>query len=360
LSLLIVGLKRRRLLFGVPLLTFVVVVVATFLWPRSYTAEFTFVPQVSGNANMSGAAGLAAQFGINVAGLDLTQSPAFYADLLRSDAAGRFLALTPYHLPRGKDSLVANAITIFDVNTGSAERDAADAAELLMERVKVATDVRTGIVHFAVNTRESALSFQIAKRAVDYLDQFNNSTRRSQAGAERRFIEQRLNEGRRELLGAEDRLRQFLVTNRDYINSPTLSLEHDRIGREVTMWQEVYTGLRQQYEQARQSEVRDTPEITLVEPPVLPARPDRRRLLVKGLLAILAGAWLAIVIAATQEFLARRRVENADEVEALESLARDSIRGILWRRQPQNGGNGGNGGNGAGHVRVGSSAQSSS
>jgi uncharacterized protein involved in exopolysaccharide biosynthesis len=62
----------------------------------------------------------------------------------------------------------------------------------------------------------------------------------------------------------------------------------------------MYTTLTQAYEQARIDEVRNTPVITVVEPPESPVRPDSRRLvswlavsLVVGVLAALAAALFA-------------------------------------------------------------------
>jgi len=132
-------------------------------------------------------------------------------------------------------------------------------------------------------------------------------------------------EVRGELTAAEDNVQKFLINNRDFKDSPVLDLEHDRLQREVAVLQDVYTAVRNQYEQARQSEVRNTPEITLVESPIFPARPDRRHLLVKGLLALLAGVWLAIITIASLEFMDRRRRENSAEVQDLEELARASM-----------------------------------
>ena len=43
------------------------------------------------------------------------------------------------------------------------------------------------------------------------------------------------------------------------------------------------------YEQARIDEVRNTPVITVVEPPDLPTRPNPRRTVLKGLLGLIVG-----------------------------------------------------------------------
>src|SRR5262249_39127465 len=81
--------------------------------------------------------------------------------------------------------------------------------------------------------------------------------------------------------------------------------EYDRLLRAVTMQQQVYSSLAQAFEQARIDEVRNTPVLTLVDPPNLPAEPDRRWLLAKALLAALLGAMIGALVALVRDFLGR-------------------------------------------------------
>ena len=61
--------------------------------------------------------------------------------------------------------------------------------------------------------------------------------------------------------------------------------------------QDVLTTLVQAYEQARISEVRDTPVITVLQAPFLPPGPDDRRLLLSAALGIVLGGMAGIVFA---------------------------------------------------------------
>jgi uncharacterized protein involved in exopolysaccharide biosynthesis len=108
------------------------------------------------------------------------------------------------------------------------------------------------------------------------VDSFNLKSRQSQASQERRFTEQRLTQAQADKRQAEDELQAFLQRNRDFRSSPQLSFAYDRLADNVSLRQQLYTTLAQSYEQARIEEVRDTPVITIVEPPMLPARPDPR------------------------------------------------------------------------------------
>jgi uncharacterized protein involved in exopolysaccharide biosynthesis len=94
--------------------------------------------------------------------------------------------------------------------------------------------------------------------------------------------------------------------------------QFDRLSRQVNMRQQLYTSVTQSYEGARIEEVRNTPVITLMEPADLPAQPDPRLALLKGMLAGLVGlglgAFLAAVLHASRGVFStiRRESSNAD------------------------------------------------
>src|SRR5262249_12779384 len=157
------------------------------------------------------------------------------------------------------------------------------------------------------------------------MNTFNMESRQSQAGAERRFVEQRLNELKDSLRAAEDRLQAFLQRNRDYENSPQLSFQQQRLAREVSMQQDMVTGLAQSFEQARIEEVRDTPVITVIDKPEIPVERDRRGLIKKGLLAIVLGGVLGLGVAFVREGMARGRRNGSAELEEFSELRREAL-----------------------------------
>ena len=148
----------------------------------------------------------------------------------------------------------------------------------LGDDVQATTVQKTGVIDVAVTTRNPALSLQVSTRLIELLNQFNLESRQTQAGAERRFTEQRLGEVKGDLRAAEDQLQHFLQRNREYRNAPELNFQQERLQRQVQLQQQLYTTLSQSFEQAKIEEVRDTPVITVVEPPEAPVRPDPRGL----------------------------------------------------------------------------------
>ena len=134
-------------------------------------------------------------------------------------------------------------------------------------RADLAADVatKTGVVHVSVTLRDPILAAGVNRRLLELINEFNLHTRQTQAGAERRFTEQRMAEVRTDMNEAERRLASFLKVNRDYQNAPDLRFQYDRLSREVNIQQQLFVSLAQAFEQAKIDEVRDTPVISVIE-----------------------------------------------------------------------------------------------
>jgi uncharacterized protein involved in exopolysaccharide biosynthesis len=326
-------LRHRRLLLGWTLAGFLLTVGISLILPRSYTARSSFMPQARTQAG--GLSGLAAQFGFTLplSTNDGGQSPAFYADLVKSRSilGGVVDSQFDYQTSAGP---VRGSLVDFYKSKGSTPALRRDAAiRRLADDIDATTVQKTGVVNMEVTVRQPALALQINQRLLDLINQFNLRTRQSQAAQERRFTERRLAEVRQDLRSAEDRLQQFLQRNRDIRNSPDLTFQADRLQREVTMQQQVFTTLAQAYEQAKIEEVRDTPVITVVERPELPARPDRRGLIGKGLLGLLLGLTIGIAWAFAKSYAANSDRLSSEEAAEFSVLRRQAAGDLLrpWR-----------------------------
>jgi len=319
LSLTALLIRRRRLLVSLAASSAIVTAIAAIVLPRTYTATASFTPQTK-RGSTSSAAGLAAQLGITVPNLDGSQSPAFYADVLKSREILSAVAADSVDLTRDGKSVRVAVGSVIGEGSDSTRRIAS--AMKWLER-HVATDVaqRSGIISVAVTTRSAPLSYQLVADLVDELTKFNLESRQSQASAERKFTEARLRESRDSLRIAESRGQDFLQRNRDYSRSPELSFQHDALTREISFRQQVYSSLAQAYEQARVDEVRDTPTLTITDRPAMPLEPNSRALVIKTLVAAIGGLVVGFLIVVAQEALAGARAittsRAADEFGAM-------------------------------------------
>jgi uncharacterized protein involved in exopolysaccharide biosynthesis len=183
----------------------------------------------------------------------------------------------------------------------------------------------------AVTTEWPGVSAALGDAVVAEVNRFNNAIRRSQASAEREHVEGQLELARTELRVAEAELRGFLEANRQWQNSPELRFEHDRLQREVLMRQELYTSLNQAFQQARISEVRNTPVINVIQEPFEPALPESRGLLLKLALGLVLGGMLGLFVGLLRHAGAPDREEDREAWREVREFVDDVRRG-RWRR----------------------------
>lgn len=328
LSLLTALLRRRALIVWSSLLCAVIFTGIALIGDREWTSVVSFFPQgKKAGGNLSA---LAAQFGVGVGTADATESPNFYADLVKSrailaDVVDSGVAVAP----DGKRVDIAEAFKI-KTTAPALRRDMA--IKNLNGAIAVSTSAKTGVVTMRVTSTSPQLSAGIGVRLLDLLTRFNQNTRRSQASAERKFTEERLSVAKRELREAEDVLSRFLEVNR-VRDAASLRAQQDRLEREVRNLQELYTNLAKAYEQAKIDEVRDTPVITVVERPEPAARPDTRGIATKGLASLVAGFLLGVLIALALEGFSTKPGQRSAEQEEFRLLGYATLRDLRrpWR-----------------------------
>jgi uncharacterized protein involved in exopolysaccharide biosynthesis len=310
LSIVNMVLRNRYLVAGTVFFATSLVVLITLLWPRNYTAESSFMLQSRQNlpANL---AGLASQFGVALPTGEANQSPAFYAELLQSREILSAVVDSPITLHEGVAVRKAALADWFKISGATAALQREKTIKKLRKAVAASVSARTGVATLRVTTRNPELSERISERMLSWLNAFNLEKRQSQASAERRFTEARVEEARQQLREAEERLLVFTQRNRDTRSSPLFSLEQDRLSREVSMRQQIYTSLVQAYDRAKIEEVRDTPVITVLQAPEQPVRADPLYLPIKLILTVIVALVVGIWFAMGREALSPRRATPA-------------------------------------------------
>jgi uncharacterized protein involved in exopolysaccharide biosynthesis len=346
LQLVSVLVRRWRLVLGLPVAAAALTAVVVLLWPPMYTATTSFVPESGSQPNVPpGLAGIAGQFGLSL-GSDGTQSPRFYASVLRSRAIMDSVLLARYKDPRGggdrPDSATLLEILSRELLTWISGDDLADSLhegrEELGDLVSVGVDNQTKIVVLSVDSRSPTLAADVANRFIHYLHEFNAKTRQSQAGERRSFAEQQVAEAERQLNAAEEAMKRFYERNRSFQQSPQLVFEEGRLSRQVDIRQEMYLTLKREHETARIDEVNDVPVITVIDsasPPQERSKPKRVLLIV---LAFVLGGMAGGLGAFGLDSLDRvRREREGDyrELQGLVSQVGDDVRGALRRGRDQ-------------------------
>ena len=321
---------RRIVLTG--LVAAILICLLSLLGGRAYRSGLIFVPQ-SSEASISGISTLAAQFGFALPGAETTESPEFYEALVRSRPILEDLVRRNYEAADG-----GTLVDVYEVDADTEAEAVDEATRELRTNIGTDADPVTGMVTVTVKAETPELAAEIASNVLTAVQDFNLTVRRSQAAAERNFAEERLVESRGELRATEDSLQAFLQANRDYGSAPALVFQADRLERNVALRQDVVNSLTQAYEQARLAEVRNTPVITIVQPPFVPVEPDDRNIPIKFVLAFVVGAAAATIWAFVREALEQARSVDAAggaEFDRLTAGARRAFaRLAFWRRRP--------------------------
>jgi uncharacterized protein involved in exopolysaccharide biosynthesis len=172
---------------------------------------------------------------------------------------------------------------------------------------------------------------------IEELNTFNLTKRQSQAKAERRFAEKRAAEARASLRDAEDARRDFAIRNRVQ-GSPTLTLEAERLGRTVSLRQQLLTSIEQSLESAKLREVQDTPVITVFQQPMVLSTPDPRGRVKFSFLGAFAGLMLSTLYLPLRVFLKRSAVDSSDEAARFRTALKASKHSPLGRTARPSGG----------------------
>jgi len=334
-------LRNWRMIAVVPVTLALAIGLWTMSHHRTYSASASFIPQAAEGSEGGGAAALAQQFGVSLSTDRPGHSPQFYADILQSRAILRKAVESEYEVP-GADggAWTATLIELYEVDDSGPVTAWMEAADRLRDDVSTSVARETGVVRLTVSAAHPALGEQIAQRLLDLLNEYNLEVRQSRAQEEGQFISGRLAEAEGALLSAERALQEFLSQNREFMNSPELRFDHDRLQRQVAMRQEVYTSLLRSQEQARIDALRDTPLLTIIDSPIGAAEPEARGTAVRAFLAFMLGFVIAVFVALMGEFVRRSRERGDPHFGEFQGLIRQAWEDIRrpnrWLRRGTN------------------------
>jgi uncharacterized protein involved in exopolysaccharide biosynthesis len=323
-------LRWRRRILALAFLGAAFGLASALLKPRVYRATATFLPGGSQADGGSGLAAAASQFGIHVPADGGSWGPPVYVKILGSSALLEPIALDTLDVAELGGRRMP-FMDLFEIK-GSSPALRLNTAVRLLGRIISPREVKAlGAVEIAVTTQWPSVSLGLAERALRGVNQFNIETRKSQAAAEARFVGTLVTEAETALRDAEDRFQTFQQRNR-VAASPELQFERDRLQREVTIRQEMYTSLLQSREDARIREVRDTPVITVLEDPRLPVLPESRGAALRTVLGFLSGTLVGIIAALFAHSLAGARRTPTEEAREFFELVEQATPRFLRRR----------------------------
>ncbi|HXG72786.1 MAG TPA: Wzz/FepE/Etk N-terminal domain-containing protein [Gemmatimonadaceae bacterium] len=319
LSLVNVLLRRRWLIAVLTLAGLLLGAKSKAFSGRSYTSTTTFIPVAS--RAPSQLSGLAAQLGMGAQPGDPSQSPQFYVELLTTPTVLRPVVLEKFSVQTPTGIMSRNLVQWYGLDAKPAEQATSEAIRTLSQSLEVTTSFKTGIVTLRATDASPLIAQEILRRLLVQVSLFNEARRQQKAAAEREFTASQLAESDAQLRASERRMREFLELNREF-RAPKLSLEQERLQRDVVMRQELYTATAQAYQQIKIEELRNAPIISIIEPPALPVVPNARGLAKATVLGALVGFMIGVLLAIVREYFLKTQIVRPDEGREFRALKR--------------------------------------
>jgi len=166
------------------------------------------------------------------------------------------------------------------------------------ETISSRIDQQSGLMTISVSTRSPEMAAAVNRSAIRHLTERVREIRTRQTRERLAFVENRFAEVKSELAEAEETLADFLQSNQNPTTA-TLRFQRDRLQRQVSFKEQLYTELQGQLTQVRLELQRRQPVVTVVEepvPPVEPASPNHPlNILISLVLGFLVGTGAAFI-----------------------------------------------------------------
>ena len=309
--------RRSRLTLTVVLAVALITAGVMLLTPNKYTSRATILPS-GGGSEMSGLIGLAGSLGFQSGNMGIDEnSSALYPSILQSDLVRDGVLSRTYSLETNDGPRAVSMEEYFDT-------DDPDRLRAALARVtSIDTDKKLGVVKISVETAYPGLSRAMLEEYLSQLEHYLIFKRRTQAGNNESYLDRQLADRKKSLQAAEEDLRQFMQSNRNWSVStdPNLRIEMARLEREVEIQSETHLLLTKQLELARLEANKDIPIVRILDAPSLPTiKSGPSRTLTVIVAAILGLAAMAVYILAAYIW-AQMSADGGRE--RLENLRRD-------------------------------------
>lgn len=224
----------------------------------------------------------------------------------------------------GGTSVPAGTTTVDASAVPSEEED--NALEAVDRAISTSIDQETGLMTIAVTAGEPVLASALAQSFLKHFTDRVRSIRTEKVRERLKFVEQRFREAEQELETAEERLAQFLERNQNPTTA-TLQFQRDRLQRQVSFKEQLYSELQSQLTQTRLDLQRRQPVLTIVEEPVPPIKRSAPNRTLIVIIFFILGSFVGISAALLKSYISGAR-KNAERGEKIEELRRRLVPSI--------------------------------
>lgn len=318
--------KRWTIIRNTMIPTLLSVVVCLFL-TKYYVATTTVLPDLdylnSLKGRLAGLQDLASDLGIS-GGNGISPSQ-LYPEIILSETILHKVIYHPYTTE--KYPRPVNLLEYFDYDTTTSALNYEVLLRSLRDNiVSVTVDRKSTVITVSTMMPEPQLAADVANQITKELDTYQRGFRNTRAGAQRQFLETRLQDVRMDLQAAEDALKDFREKNRMISQAPQLVLDQARLERIVTINNSIYIELRKQYEIVKLDEVKNTPVVSVLDIARAPVQKEKPR----RIMIVLTVFMIAFISSTAGIIFQSKMKEMEAESEGVERLVR-FIRSIFSR-----------------------------
>jgi len=321
ISKIATALKESKMnIFYMTCLGFFLSIIYIFIATPYYQSYISINP-IGDNINSSRSGGglqnLASEYGVNLnVGDFINEKPSFYIpDIVNSRVLKKAVinnnwktisneSIDLINYWKINDSSNSNFGKILQRITGKTSPSSLElkymdsAIEKLTEQILVQEE-ESGLIVISVLMEEAQLAADIANYIANYIKKYVSNIMLSYSSRHREFIEERLQYSKEDLSKSEEELKEFSEKNPFAVDTPELQLRRGRLMRNMEVNQQVYITLRQQYEMARISELKEIPVINILdfgEPASTESKPQKLLLIFLTTLIFMISTSIFIVI----------------------------------------------------------------
>ena len=329
--MLILARQIKVILITPAILCSVTIINVLFIADPVYTSTAKIMSSSSSSGgSMSQAAGLAAQFGINIP-TGQSETKWVYREIIKSRTLARSMLKRKFDTNKFGPQKPLLQILTYGNDGPQVGLDTLEimAVNNFLGMIDISEDIKTAILTLSINASEPNLAREVNQALIEELDAHQRKYNKAKTSDAKQFIEERIIAIEKELMATEEALKVFMDRNRRIENSPALQLEQQRLGREVTVLTGVFTTLKQQLETTKIEEVKESDYVVVLDLPEAPlkiSKPNKRRMVI---LAGILGIGLGVVFAYVREFFANSEKEVKDKITEAKSLIIKNISELI-------------------------------
>jgi hypothetical protein len=148
------------------------------------------------------------------------------------------------------------------------ETKEAHAATVLLNSLSYSEDRKTKLHHISLKIKnDPALAAEVMNNIYESIVSYSNEIVNKKASEKKTFINTRLEEVKKDLKDFEEQLLSFMEQNKDIDFSPSLTLQKQRLQKNVTLYDQLYFTLSDQLELAKINEKDKTSSFFLLDMP---------------------------------------------------------------------------------------------